>query len=370
MIRSSFGYRRVLPYVLGVLAALTPLLAIQHVLAAGESDLVPRYLLGLVHAPEVHRELDLTADQVVGLESLFQEIDPVWFPARNLPTDQRLVVVDELEGRVRDWFSENASDQQSQRLRQLEFYAQGSRILLRDDVAQELGIDAAQQAKIAEVAEASQAAQQKLAATKYGDESLAELRADVTKKVAAEQSVMNQVFRPEQRGKLSKMLGERYDPSRLSRIYAMAPNFGPSQEWINSSPLSMGKLRGKVVLVHFYAFQCHNCHANFDIYRRWAETYSDDEVVVIGIQTPETSRERDAGAVRAAAKEKGLTFPIQIDLDSKSWAAWGNTMWPTVYVVDKNGYIRHWWSGELNWKGATADKTIEQVVDKLLAEKV
>ena len=95
---------------------------------------------------------------------------------------------------------------------------------------------------------------------------------------------------------------------------------------------------------------------------------TDKGVAVVGIQTPETSLERDPQAVKEAARERGLYFPIMIDLESENWKAWGNTMWPTVYVVDKNGYIRHWWQGELNWKGATSDKVIEDLVDDLLAE--
>jgi len=57
-----------------------------------------------------------------------------------------------------------------------------------------------------------------------------------------------------------------------------------------------------------------------------------------------------------------------VDVSSKNWDAWGNTMWPTVYVVDKNGYIRWLWQGELNWQGATGDKSIEKLVDELLEE--
>jgi peroxiredoxin len=148
----------------------------------------------------------------------------------------------------------------------------------------------------------------------------------------------------------------------------MAPELVAVEHWINSEPLTLAKLRGKVVLVHFYAFQCHNCHANFDIYRRWHGQLRERGVVVLGIQTPETSRERDPQAVKAAARDRELQFPILVDLDSENWKAWGNTMWPTVYVVDKQGYLRHLWQGELNWNGATADKTIEQVVEQALAE--
>ena len=87
---------------------------------------------------------------------------------------------------------------------------------------------------------------------------------------------------------------------------------------------------------------------------------------MIGIQTPETSLERKPDAIREAAQERDLQFPILIDLDSENWKAWSNTMWPTVYVIDRDGYIRHWWQGELNWKGATGDQTIEGLVQELI----
>ncbi len=155
---------------------------------------------------------------------------------------------------------------------------------------------------------------------------------------------------------------------KLKRIYPMAPEFAAGTEWFNSQPLTLESLRGKVVLVHFYAFQCHNCHANFAIYQRWHKQLKDKGVVVIGIQSPETSQERDPEAVRKAAADRGLEFPIIMDTEMKNWNAWANTMWPTVYVVDKRGYLRHWWQGELNWQGATGDQTIEQVVESALAE--
>jgi peroxiredoxin len=91
-------------------------------------------------------------------------------------------------------------------------------------------------------------------------------------------------------------------------------------------------------------------------------------VVVIGIQTPETQPERDLTAICKAATDNRLEFPILMDLKSENWKAWGNTMWPTVYVIDKKGYLRHWWQGELNWQGATGDQTIERIADDLLKE--
>lgn len=79
--------------------------------------------------------------------------------------------------------------------------------------------------------------------------------------------------------------------------------------------------------------------------------------------------ECDPAKVIKAAQQEGFKFPVLIDLEERNWKAWGNTMWPTVYVVDKKGYIRFWWQGELNWLGTTTDKKIESVVDQLLKEE-
>ena len=349
-------------------------IAAQRNLVAEEANgtyghLVPQFLLGLVHAPEVHHELKLSDKQVADLEDLLRIVDAKWFPARILPTDQERAVTRELELQVWEWFKKSATQEQRQRLQQLEYYAQANRILLRSDVARQVGLQSSQQQKLAALARAADDSKLAVANVLFGDPQLKSLQEKAEKAIKSERDGVVKIVKPEQRQKLQSLLGDPFDPTRLKRIYAMAPEFVSVEHWINSSPLTMQELRGKVVLVHFYAFQCHNCHANFGIYRRWHKELTDKGVVVVGIQTPETSRERDADAVKAAASERDLKFPIMIDLKSENWKAWGNTMWPCVYVVDKQGYIRLWWPGELNWKGATGDKTVEEAVNKLLAEK-
>ncbi|MDB4368693.1 redoxin domain-containing protein, partial [bacterium] len=183
----------------------------------------------------------------------------------------------------------------------------------------------------------------------------------------AEQQVFTSVLKPEQIAKLRELVGQEFDTNGLKRIYPRAPELIASKHWLNSKSLTLAELRGKVVLLHFYAFQCHNCKANFDVYRRWHEKYG-DKVVVIGIQTPETALERDPLAVTRAAGKEDLKFPILIDLESANWKNWSNTMWPTVYVIDKQGYLRQWWQGELRWQGATGDQAIEKLVGELLSE--
>jgi len=53
------------------------------------------------------------------------------------------------------------------------------------------------------------------------------------------------------------------------------------------------------------------------------------------------------------------------DGEAKNWQAWGNTMWPTVYIIDRDGFIRTWWQGELNWQGAEGEQQIRETIRKL-----
>lgn len=329
---------------------------------------VPQHLLGLIHAPEVHKELEFTKTQVQKLETFFNQVDGPWFRARILPAEKKHAIIAQVEDQLRNWMQQNASKEQRERLAQLEYRAQGVRMLLRQDLGTQIGLDSSQQTKLAELAKNSNEATQKLHTATMRNEVTDELTKAVASAAQAEQNALQEVVHPEQLKKLWKILGEPFETSNLKRIYPMAPELQASEHWVNSQPFTLKELRGKVVVLHFYAFQCHNCHANFGHYTKWHQEFSNDDVVVLGIQTPETSRERDPQAVRSAAAERKLKFPILIDLESKNWTAWSNTMWPTVYVIDKNGYIRQWWQGELNWKGATGDQRIRNVIDELLAE--
>ena len=132
---------------------------------------------------------------------------------------------------------------------------------------------------------------------------------------------------------------------------------------------NLEQLRGKVVAVHFYAFQCINCQRNFPHYKAWHDDYGDKDLVIIGIQTPETSPERQIDRVTAAVKQDAMEYPVLMDAQSSNWAAWNNTMWPTVYLIDKQGFIRRWWQGEMNWQGTPGEQQMRETIEQLLAEK-
>ena len=328
---------------------------------------VPRQLLGLLHAPEVHTEIGLSASQISELENQFQVVDGRWFRARIEPPTANLLIMQELEESMNRWLSNHFSDVQRQRLKELELQAQGTRVLLRGDVADRLSFSEKQKSDLLRMAsetdEAVTAYQQSL---RQGKDDTT-LKATVQEKQKSERDAIYTVLTESQRAELGELLGENFHTAGLTRIYPMAPDFSPSADWLNSPALSLKQLRGKVVLVHFYAFQCHNCQANFDVYRRWHDRFGDD-VVVVGIQTPETPDERRRDRVAAAVKLDDFKFPVIFDAASEHWKTWGNTMWPTVYVIDKEGYLRRWWQGELRWKGADTDQQLESFIEDLIEE--
>ena len=340
----------------------------QEPMGVGNDQLIPRNLLGLIHAPEIHKELELTKEQISKLQQLFKEIDGTWFRSRILPSENQKPIIEKLEQRVFQWFAQNTSDSQQRRLGQLDIQSQGIRMLLRDDLKHQLNLGQDQYQALLSLAQATHKVQLELNQANARGTAAEQLEIALREAAAKEKEALKKVVREDQLQKLGALMGERFDTSRLQRIFPMAPELVQVKHWINSEPLTLRQLRGKVVLVHFYAFQCHNCQANFEHYRRWHENLKEKGVVVIGIQTPETQREQDPSAVRSAAAKQDLLFPILVDLDKANWKSWANTMWPSIYVIDQDGYLRHWWQGELNWKGATGDQTIDRVVQQLLSE--
>jgi peroxiredoxin len=326
---------------------------------------VPQNLLKLIHAPEVQKELELDGVRQKALLAELAKIDGPWWRARIKPEDEQRKIIADQEALLLASLKKMLPDEKMKRLRQIELQSQGSRMFARPDVAASINLTPSQAAQLDERYAATDAAAAKLQGPKAQDKTLI---AELQSARDAEIKLIGETLTDKQKAAFNKLIGTPFDTVKLSRIFPLAPELIDTGHWAGASATQLADHRGSVVLLHFYAFQCHNCVANFEHYKRWHEKLTSKGVRVIGIQTPETSAERDVKQVQKAAKDKGFTFPVLIDTDSSNWNAWANTMWPTVYVIDKNGYVRFWWQGELNWEGATGDKTIESLVDKLLLE--
>ncbi len=140
------------------------------------------------------------------------------------------------------------------------------------------------------------------------------------------------------------------------------PAFDGATGWLNSPPLTPAGLRGKVVLVDFWTYTCINWLRTLPYVRAWAEKYSGQGLVVIGVHTPEFPFEHDAGNVRSALVADRIDYPVATDNDYAVWRAFDNHYWPALYFADAQGHIRHHYFGE----GAYGQS--EMIIQQLLAE--
>jgi thiol-disulfide isomerase/thioredoxin len=140
------------------------------------------------------------------------------------------------------------------------------------------------------------------------------------------------------------------------------PGFDGATGWLNSPPLTIADLRGKVILVDFWTYTCINWLRTLGYVRVWAEKYEDHGLVVVGVHTPEFPFERDVDNVREAAKDMRVEYPVALDSDYAVWRAFSNQYWPAVYIADAQGRIRHHQFGE----GGYAE--CERVIQQLLHE--
>ncbi|MCP3722394.1 thioredoxin family protein [Paraburkholderia sp. CNPSo 3272] len=127
---------------------------------------------------------------------------------------------------------------------------------------------------------------------------------------------------------------------------AQAPDFTGINNWLNSPPLDLKQLHGKVVLVDFWTFDCINCAHTIPHIKELDARYRDKGLVVVGVHTPEYSFERDTGNLQKAIKQYGITYPVAQDNGYATWNAYGNQYWPAVYLIDQNGKLVYTHFGE------------------------
>ncbi len=131
-----------------------------------------------------------------------------------------------------------------------------------------------------------------------------------------------------------------------------APGAAPTTDlsgataWINSPPLTLASLRGKVVLIDFWTYSCINCLRTLPYIKAWNEKYKDSGLVIIGVHTPEFPFEKDESNVRKAVRDLGITYPVAMDNDYRIWRSFNNEYWPAHYFIDATGKLRFHHFGE------------------------
>jgi thiol-disulfide isomerase/thioredoxin len=130
--------------------------------------------------------------------------------------------------------------------------------------------------------------------------------------------------------------------------------------WLNSGELTRERLRGKVVLVDFWTYTCINWRRTLPYLRAWASRYKENELVLIGVHTPEFEFEKKLPNVNWAINNMKIDFPVAVDNDYSIWDGFSNQFWPALYFFDTRGKLRHVQFGEGNYD--EAEKMIQQLL--------
>jgi len=144
--------------------------------------------------------------------------------------------------------------------------------------------------------------------------------------------------------------------------HATAPDLAAGN-WINSEPLKLKDLRGRVVLIDFWTFGCLNCRNTLPSIKSWHERYRDKGLTVVGVHSPEFDYEKKAENLRREVASLEIRYPVVSDNDYQTWDAYNVGAWPTIFLIDKQGRIRWSHVGEGNYDEA------ERIIQQLLVEE-
>lgn len=141
-----------------------------------------------------------------------------------------------------------------------------------------------------------------------------------------------------------------------------APELTGITHWLNSSPLTLRELRGKVVLIDFWTYTCINCIRTLPYVTEWHKKYADEGLVIIGVHSPEFSYEHSTENVAEAIARFEIEYPVAQDNDFATWRAYHNRYWPAFYFIDAEGKLRYIKIGEGEYNKS------EKIIQQLLAE--
>ena len=142
-----------------------------------------------------------------------------------------------------------------------------------------------------------------------------------------------------------------------------APELKSSETWINTAPLTLEQLRGKVVLIDFWAFDCPYCAEAMPHVKEFYDKYAKDGLVIIGVHTPRLDYEKEIPKIKEAVAKKGIKYPVVVDNKYDIWSDYLCNTWPSHFVVDQNGVI------QLSHSGTGRYEDTEAVVKRLLTKK-
>jgi peroxiredoxin len=294
--------------------------------------------------------LKFDARQAAAVDAAVAEIDEPLWRLRDASAERSAADVRTLRNKFEAELRTALRSEQQQRVEQLLWRAQGVWAVNDARLADRLALTAPQKEQTAALLGSLDRSSR--------SDKVAELEKQVMARLTDKQRLL-----------LPEALGPKFDFSRVRQIGVKAPEIRGIEGWVNSRPIKLADLRGKVVVLHFWTFGCINCIHNLPVYKTWYDELPRDKVVIFGVHTPETDAEHQFDGLQRAVKQRELKFPVAMDLRAETWKAWGNSVWPAVYLIDRDGGVRYWWTGELKWKGAEGDKLMLARINQLIDEK-
>lgn len=154
----------------------------------------------------------------------------------------------------------------------------------------------------------------------------------------------------------------KLQPVVMAEPSSQLPSLSGGTGWINGDSVTSESLRGKVVLIDFWTWDCINCQHTLPHVRDWATKYQSQGLVVIGVHTPEYPWEKPLSSVKNAVNKWQLPYRVVTDNNYQIWNAFGNQYWPAHYYFDAKGQLRYISFGEGNYEQQ------EKVIQQLLKE--
>jgi peroxiredoxin len=324
----------------------------------------------LIRDPAVRVELKLTADQAVRLQALCDGMDEHLFALRDqppVPTEARAIEHVRAVVKAMDQLPTILKPSQQGRLQELAIQFEGAMALFRKAVAECVGLSAAQKERMQEIYRQSLRMRDQLRRRleESGDSSQYAQQAEQMQVRLMQQFLMG--LTESQMVVWQGMLGKEFDFSRTQPVSFRAPDLPEVSRWIQTRPVSIKSLEGRVAAVIFFSPGSADCAGDYAVYKMWARQYDPKEVFVLGIHMPVGDQEEKTALAQAIERE-GLEFPIAVDGKKTVREAWVNQVCPSVYLVDKTGRVRYWWYGPLRKDGSTGDQWLSERIEELRAE--
>ncbi len=161
----------------------------------------------------------------------------------------------------------------------------------------------------------------------------------------------------------NKDLSKCHNDATVLERCGTAPDIKGIRQWLNTpggKSVDLASLRGKVVLVDFWAYSCINCQRSIPHVKAWDEAYRSAGLRVVGIHSPEYAFEKVPANVADGAKKFGITYPVALDNDLSTWTNYRNRYWPAHYLIDADGVVRNVQFGEGNY--ADTERMIRQLL--------